>query len=157
MRKGFNWMEFKVSDVFGEAKLGKYHNPNNLIKDENGYSYICASNQNNGINVQMPRVNGDNLTLTPDKIVAWGKQCPMFTYHDEPCVTSQGMYYIDVTHYSENVALFLCSVLEKACKDKYSYSNCLIGSVMDDTIISLPVKKTYIPDFDLMSKIIGGY
>ena len=91
------YREFRVSKVFGKTKLGKYHNPNTLEYDENGYPYICASNLNNGINKQLPRVIGDNLTLTPSKIVAWGKQCPMFTYHDEPCVTSQGMYYLDIS------------------------------------------------------------
>lgn len=152
------WKEYKVSNIFGNAKLGKYHNPKDLIKDRNGYPYICASNQNNGINNQLPRVNGKNLTLTPTKIIVWGKQCPMFTYHDEPCVTSQGMYYLDMTDYSEHIALYICSVLSGVCGNgKYSYSNCLIGSIMDETIISLPTKTTYIPDFNLMSEIIGGY
>lgn len=150
-----SWKEFKVSEVFGKAKLGKYHNPTDLIEDKNGYPYICASNQNNGINSQMPRVNGLNLALTPAKIIAWGKQCPMFTYHDERCVTSQGMYYLDLTDYSENVALFICSALSKACKGKYSYSNCLIGSVMDELTIKLPVKESEEIDWDYMQERIS--
>lgn len=150
-----SWKEFKVSEVFGKAKLGKYHNPTDLIEDKNGYPYICASNQNNGINSQMPRVNGANLALTPAKIIAWGKQCPMFTYHDECCVTSQGMYYLDLTDYSENVALFICSALSKACEGKYSYSNCLIGSVMDEVTIKLPVKESEEIDWDYMQERIA--
>ena len=150
-----SWKEFKISEVFGKAKLGKYHNPTDLIEDKNGYPYICASNQNNGINSQMPRVNGLNLALTPAKIIAWGKQCPMFTYHDERCVTSQGMYYLDLTDYSENVALFICSALSKACKGKYSYSNCLIGSVMDEITIKLPVKESEEIDWDYMQERIA--
>ena len=150
-----SWKEFKVSEVFGKAKLGKYHNPTDLIENKNGYPYICASNQNNGINSQMPRVNGLNLVLTPAKIIAWGKQCPMFTYHDERCVTSQGMYYLDLTDYSENVALFICSALSKACKGKYSYSNCLIGSVMDEIIIKLPVKESEEIDWNYMQERVA--
>lgn len=150
-----SWKEFKVSEIFGKAKLGKYHNPTDLIADKNGYPYICASNQNNGINSQMPRVNGLNLILTPAKIIAWGKQCPMFTYHDERCVTSQGMYYLDLTDYSENVALFICSALSKACKGKYSYSNCLIGSAMDEITIKLPVKESEEIDWDYMQERIA--
>ena len=150
-----SWKEFKVSEVFGKAKLGKYHNPTDLIEDKNGYPYICASNQNNGINSQMPRVNGLNLALTPAKIIAWGKQFPMFTYHDERCVTSQGMYYLDLTDYSENVALFICSALSKACKGKYSYSNCLIGSVMDEITIKLPVKESEEINWEYMQERIS--
>ena len=45
--------EFKVSDVFGKASLGKYHNPKTLHYDKDGYPYICASNKNNGVSLQM--------------------------------------------------------------------------------------------------------
>lgn len=145
---------FKVSEVFGPAKLGKYHNPKDLVFDNNGYYYICASNKNNGVNQKMPRVNGKNLYLTPQKIVSWGKQCPKFTYHDEPCVTGQGMYYLDMTNYNEETALYLCAVLAGACKDKYNYSNCLIGSVMNDITIPLPLTATSSIDWDFMTDYI---
>ena len=145
-----SWKEFKISDVFGKAYLGKYHNPQELTPDSDGYPYICASRFNNGINSQMPRVNGQSLALTPEKIIAWGKQCPVFTYHDEPCVTSQGMYYLDMSEYDKNVSLFLCAVLTNTCKNKFSYSKCLIGSIMDDVIIKLPVKESEEIDWEYM-------
>lgn len=150
-----SWKEFKVSEIFGKAKLGKYHNPEELIEDENGYPYICASNQNNGINSQMPLVNGKNLMLTPEKIIAWGKQCPMFCYHDKPCVTSQGMYYIELpNNINEAVALFICTLLTKACGQKFNYGNCLIGSKMDEIIIKLPVKESEEIDWEYMQERI---
>ena len=131
--------EFKASDVFGKASLGKYHNPKTLHYDKDGYPYICASNKNNGVNLQMPRVKGDNLSFTPKKIIAWGKQCPKFTYHDEECVTAQGMYYLDMTKYTKEQSLYVCAALTTACKGQFGYSRCLIGSVMDDVVICLPV------------------
>ena len=140
--------EWRVADVFGKALLGKYHNPESLVPDENGYLYICASNTNNGINKNMPRVNGQNLALTPSRIIAWGKQCPMFCYHDESCVTSQGMYYLDMRGYDEKVCLYICGVLSRTCAGKYGYSNCLIGKVLDETIISLPVIENPDPDHE---------
>jgi hypothetical protein len=140
--------EFTVSEVFGNALLGKYHNPVNLISDANGYPYICASNLNNGINKDMPRVNGQNIVLTPEKIIAWGKQCPMFCYHDEPCVTSQGMYYLDMSAFDEKIALYVCGALSKACGNKYNYTNCLIGKLMDRELISLPVIENPNPDHE---------
>ena len=144
--------EFKVSDVFGKASLGKYHNPKTLHYDKDGYPYICASNKNNGVNLQMPRVKGDSLSFTPKKIIAWGKQCPKFTYHDEECVTAQGMYYLDMTKYTKEQSLYVCAALTTACKGQFGYSRCLIGSVMDDVVICLPViesedtKHVYTPD-----------
>lgn len=143
---------FKVSEVFGHARLGKYHNPSMLVENESGYPYICASNDNNGISKTMPRVvsrlgtDMKDLTLTPSRIIAWGKQCPKFCYHDEPCVTSQGMYFLDMTDYNEEICLYVCAVLQGTCGTKYNYSNCLIGSRLDKEIISLPVIESPDPD-----------
>lgn len=145
---------FKVSEVFGHARLGKYHNPSMLVENESGYPYICASNDNNGISKTMPRVvsrlgtDMKDLTLTPSRIIAWGKQCPKFCYHDEPCVTSQGMYFLDMTDYNEEICLYVCAVLQGTCGTKYNYSNCLIGSRLDKEIISLPVTESPDPDHE---------
>ena len=149
------WREFKVKDVLGNAKLGKYHNPETLHEDANGYLYICASAQNNGVNKQMPRVNGENLSITPSKIISWGKQCPMFTYHDEPCVTGQGIYYLDMSKYDEKVSLFICAVLKRAIGNAFGYTNCLIGSILDDIEIKLPVTKINEPDWNYMQERIA--
>lgn len=149
------WKEFKIKDIFGEAKLGKYHNPESLYKDDNGYEYICASNQNNGVNKDMPKVNGENLSLTTGNIIAWGKQCPMFTYHKNPCVTSQGMYYLELDDsIDENAAMFIIACLTNRLEGKYGYSNCLIGSKLDEKTISLPVKETEEIDWEFMEDYI---
>ena len=149
------WKKFKVYDILGNAFLGKYHNPEALTLDENGYLFICASNQNNGVHSKLFRVNGTNLRLTSDKIIAWGKQCPMFSYHNEPCVTSQGMYYYDVSNFSENICLFLVSVLQHSINSKiFGYSNCLIGSKADELTIFLPAKEDGTPDWDYMDQYI---
>lgn len=149
-----SWGGFRVSELFGHAKLGKYHNPNSLIYDAEGYEYICASNLNNGVNKDLPRVTGNNLSLTSANIIAWGKQCPMFTYHAEPCITSQGMYYIELGTLSEWTALFVISVLERACHGQYGYNNCLIGSTFDEIEIFLPVTPEGKPDWDYMDGYI---
>lgn len=151
-----SWKKFKISELFGNAKLGKYHNPTDLYSDSNGYDFICASNLNNGINKDMPKVNGENLSLTPPNIIAWGKQCPMFTYHQNPCVTSQGMYYIELPEaVTEEMALFIITLLEHACSGNYGYNNCLIGSKFDDLEISLPVTMKDVPDWDYMQERIA--
>ena len=151
-----SWKKFKISELFGNAKLGKYHNPTDLYPDSNGYDFICASNLNNGINKDMPKVNGENLSLTPPNIIAWGKQCPMFTYHQNPCVTSQGMYYIELPEaVTEEMALFIITLLEYACSGNYGYNNCLIGSKFDDLEISLPVTMKDVPDWDYMQERIA--
>ena len=138
------WGEFVTKDLFGPSQLGKYHNPKNLQESETGYPYICASNLNNGINTSMPYVTGDDLKPTPANIISWGKQCPYFTYHDTPCITSQGMYYINVADYSKLQIDFIITVLT-ALTHEYNYTNCLIGKIFDELVLKLPLKPSADP------------
>ena len=138
------WGEFVTKDLFGPSQLGKYHNPKNLQESETGYPYICASNLNNGINTSMPYVTGDDLKPTPTNIISWGKQCPYFTYHDTPCITSQGMYYINVADYSKLQIDFIITVLTALTRE-YNYTNCLIGKIFDELVLKLPLKPSADP------------
>lgn len=147
-----SWAEFRVGDLFGPAKHKRYHNPLDLEEDPDGYEYICASQLNNGLNKDMPFVTGADLALTEPNIIAWGKQCPTFTYHAAPCVSSQGMYYITLGSLSEMTALFLIAVLTRVCDGLYNYSDCLIGSEFDDIVIKLPATPDGEPDWAFMEE-----
>lgn len=155
------WGEFVTKDLFGPSQLGKYHNPKNLQESETGYPYICASNLNNGINTSMPYVTGDDLKPTPTNIISWGKQCPYFTYHDTPCITSQGMYYINVADYSKLQIDFIITVLTALTRE-YNYTNCLIGKIFDELVLKLPLKPSADPsnydstdiDWDYMETVM---
>ena len=133
------WGKFIAKDLFGPSKLGKYHNPRTLHESDDGYEFICASVRNNGINSAMPKVDGENLSLTPPNIIAWGKQSPFFTYHENPCVTSQGMYFIEVNNLTRNQIHFVITVLNKLTSG-YNYTNCLIGKKFDELSVPLPLK-----------------
>ena len=156
------WGEFVTKDLFGPSQLGKYHNPKNLQESETGYPYICASNLNNGINTSMPYVTGDDLKPTPTNIISWGKQCPYFTYHDTPCITSQGMYYINVADYSKLQIDFIITVLTALTRE-YNYTNCLIGKIFDELVLKLPLKPSADPsnynqediDWDYMETVMS--
>lgn len=146
-----DWKEFRVGDLFGKANLGKYHNPESLVEDENGYDYICASNQNNGVNAKTPKVALENTQPTPSNIISWGKQCPYFTFHKNPCVAGQGMYYITVPDFVPFYStMYLVAVLQNAIGEKFNYSNCLIGTSMDELKIKLPVDQNGAPDWAYM-------
>lgn len=134
-----DWGKFVAKDLFGPSQLGKYHNPKTLYESDNGYEFICASVMNNGINKSMPKVDGENLSLTPPNIIAWGKQSPFFTYHENPCVTSQGMYFIEVDNLTRNQIHFVITVLNKLTTG-YNYTNCLIGKKFDELSVPLPLK-----------------
>lgn len=150
------WKTYKAANLFGKSTLAKYHSPDTLIEDSNGYEYICATNKNNGINQSLSIVNGNNLSLTPKKIISWGKQCPNFTYHENECVTCQGVYYIQTNSISKYAAQFLCTIFNNICKNKFNYSNCLIGSKFDNLQIKLPSILKLTPDFESLGKIVGG-
>ena len=81
----------------------------------------------------------ENLSLTPPNIIAWGKQSPFFTYHENPCVTSQGMYFVEINDLTENQIYFVITILNKLTRG-YSYTNCLIGKKFDELSIPLPLK-----------------
>lgn len=148
------WGEFKARDLFGPSKLGKYHNPKDLQASDDGYEYICATTMNNGINQTLSCVIGNNLTipfkiggglsLTPSHIIAWGKQNPYFTYHENPCVTSQGMYFVEVKNKTRNQIHFLITVLNKLSSE-FGYTNCLTGKIFDELSIPLPLKPSADP------------
>lgn len=150
------WKEFSVCELFGKSKLGKYHSPESLVESETGYPYICASNQNNGVNQKMSLVSGDDVRPTPQNIISWGKQCPYFTFHEEPCVTGQGMYYIVVPKYIPRKAIrYVITVLQSAVEGKFGYSDCFIGSSMDDLDIKLPATPDGAPRLGLYGILHG--
>lgn len=151
------WKEFSVCELFGKSRLGKYHSPESLVESETGYPYICASNQNNGVNQKMSSVSGDDVRPTPQDIISWGKQCPYFTFHEEPCVTGQGMYYIVVPKYIPRRAIrYVITVLQSAVEGKFGYSNCFIGSSMDDLSIKLPATPNGAPDWAYMESYMAN-
>ena len=151
------WKEFSVCELFGKSKLGKYHSPESLVESETGYPYICASNQNNGVNQKMSLVSGDDVRPTPQNIISWGKQCPYFTFHEEPCVTGQGMYYIVVPNYIPRRAIrYVITVLQSAVDGKFGYSDCFIGSSMDDLSIKLPSTADGAPDWAYMESYMAN-
>lgn len=151
------WKEFSVCELFGKSKLGKYHSPESLVESETGYPYICASNQNNGVNQKMSLVSGDDVRPTPQNIISWGKQCPYFTFHEEPCVTGQGMYYIVVPKYIPRRAIrYVITVLQSAVEGKFGYSDCFIGSSMDDLSIKLPSTPDGDPDWAYMESYMAN-
>lgn len=165
------WGKFKAQDLFGPSKLGKYHNPKDLHASDDGYEYICATTMNNGINQTLSCVIGNDLTipfriggglsLTPSHIIAWGKQNPYFTYHENPCVTSQGMYFVEVKNKTRNQIHFLITVLNKLSSE-FSYTNCLTGKIFDELSIPLPLKSSADPsnytqediDWDYMDRFM---
>lgn len=151
------WKEFSVCELFGKSRLGKYHSPESLVESETGYPYICASNQNNGVNQKMSPVSGDDVRPTPQDIISWGKQCPYFTFHEEPCVTGQGMYYIVVPKYIPRRAIrYVITVLQSAVEGKFGYSDCFIGSSMDDLSIKLPATPDGAPDWAYMESYMAS-
>lgn len=105
----------------------------------------------------MSLVSGDDVRPTPQNIISWGKQCPYFTFHEEPCVTGQGMYYIVVPKYIPRKAIrYVITVLQSAVEGKFGYSDCFIGSSMDDLDIKLPATPDGAPDWAYMESYMAN-
>lgn len=105
----------------------------------------------------MSPVSGDDVRPTPQDIISWEKQCPYFTFHEEPCVTGQGMYYIVVPKYIPRRAIrYVITVLQSAVEGKFGYSDCFIGSSMDDLSIKLPSTPDGAPDWAYMESYMAN-
>ena len=154
LKRKVEFKEFKVGEVF-EVKNTKPYSPEQFEYNKDGYEFICASNLNNGLNKDKSRVKvSDDTKMTSANIIAWGKQCPKFTYHKEKCVAGQGMYYIEMGDKNESQCLYIIGELTNKCEGKYSYSKCLTGDKMKDEIIHLPVNKKGKIDYEYMDNYI---
>ena len=110
-----------------------------------------------GVNQKMSLVSGDDVRPTPQNIISWGKQCPYFTFHEEPCVTGQGMYYIVVPKYIPRRAIrYVITVLQSTVEGKFGYSDCFIGPSMDDLKIKLPSTTNGDSDWDYMESYMAN-
>ena len=81
-------------------------------------------------------------------------------YQPEPFIGYphvQGIYPKGLHAWTEKEYLYLISVLKRSAGKGWSYSNKFTRKFVSGLKILLPVKTEYIPDFDLMSKISGGY
>lgn len=159
-----DWKEFKIPRLF-DICAGNYYSSDDY---ETGTTpYVSASATNNGV--------GQMINLTPDfkgnKVVTGKVECKAFYQGKSFCATSDANVYSPKFEMTQNVGLFLTSIITFNENGKWSYGRqCRVGDTKE-IIIKLPIKynqdKTpfidndhvysdegYVPDWQFMEDYI---
>ena len=141
-----NWEEFRVGELFDVTLSGDDIQPKNI--KEGTIPLISSGKTNNGI---VAEISDDTATLWKAGTITvdmFGKAFYQPTaYH---CV-SHGRVNILLpkTKISENVGLFLASVIE-IVTDKYEFTEMCTGKKLSGDIIKLPATPDGLPDWAYM-------
>ena len=152
------WKNYRTGDVLEfNSSNGIFHACNVNIEDnktESNHPYIVRASQNNGIRGY---ISEDESKLNPANTISFAQDTAQMFYQSEAYYTGNKVKVLSVKGHAltEKIATFLITCMNKA------FSNFVWGSSYDtkllkNVMLSLPVKTKYIPDFNLMSEIIGG-
>ena len=152
------WKKYRTGDVLDfNSSNGVFHACNVSIEDmktESNHPYVVRTSQNNGIRGY---ISADETKLNPANTTSFAQDTAQMFYQSEAYFTGNKVKVLSVKGHvlTEKIAMFLIACMNKAfCNFAWgsSYDTKLLQTVM----VSLPVKTTYVPDFDLMSELIGG-
>ncbi len=146
------WRDYKLGDIF-DVNNSKGINANRASFGGT-YPYVTRTEKDNGISGY---IDADIEKLNPANTISFGQDTWTFFYQETPYFTGNRVKVLSLKDrpLTKNIALFLISYLDKL------FANLSWGTSKNEVnfaerIISLPVKTKYIPDFDLMSELIGG-
>lgn len=142
--------EYKVSEIC-EQYRGKEASPNRV--PDGKINMVNEISSNNGI---AKKGFSDNVFKAPAITVSVNFAQNVFVQEEDFCASVNIL--ILKAKWMEaypKAALYLATLLRKN-NVKYDYSCKISKDRLNDTIIKLPVKTVYKPDFALMSEIIGG-
>lgn len=154
---------YKLGDVFSVENVNKlsikgknYIMDKDIISENGIVPYIAAISTNNGITgySNYPANNeGDCITLSTT-----ADSSNTVFYQEKPFIGRQqiaGIRRKDGKAMGQYVGLYVATIIKKIT-GQFNYSNKLTKEYLKNCDISLPVTTKYIPDFNLMSGIIGG-
>ena len=144
------WKEYKVSEVF-EQYRGKEASPNRV--PDGKINMVNEISSNNGV---AKKGASENIFKAPAITVSVNFAQNVFVQEEDFCASVNIL--ILKAKWMElypKTALYLATLLRKN-NVRYNYSCKFSKDRLNDTVIKLPVKTTYKPDFELLSEIIGG-
>lgn len=145
------WKEYKVSEVF-EQYRGKEASPNRV--PDGKINMVNEISSNNGV---AKKGASENIFKAPAITVSVNFAQNVFVQEEDFCASVNIL--ILKAKWMElypKTALYLATLLRKN-NVRYNYSCKISKDRLNDTVIKLPVKTTYKPDFELLSEIIRGY
>lgn len=152
------WKKYRVGDVFDfNSSKGIFHACNVSIEDnktESNHPYIVRTSQNNGIRGY---ISEDESKLNSANTISFAQDTAQMFYQSEPYFTGNKVKVLSVKGHTltENIATFLITCMNKAFSN-FAWGLSYDTKVLQNVMISLPVKTTYIPDFAVIARLGEG-
>lgn len=152
------WKKYRTGDVLDfNSSNGIFHACNVSIEDnktESNHPYVVRTSQNNGIRGY---ISEDESKLNPANTISFAQDTAQMFYQSEPYFTGNKVKVLSAKGHAltENIAIFLITCMNKAFSN-FAWGSSYDTKLLQNVMLSLPVKTKYIPDFNLMSEIIGG-
>ena len=152
------WKEFKTGDVLNfDSSNGIFHACNVTIdnkKTDENHPYVVRTSQNNGVRGY---ISEDESKLNPENTISFAQDTAQMFYQEEAYFTGNKVKVLSVKGHAltRSIALFLISCLNKAFSN-FAWGSSYDTKLLQNVMLSLPVKTTLIPDFESLDILIGG-
>jgi hypothetical protein len=152
------WKEFKTGDVLNfDSSNGIFHACNVIIdneKTDENHPYVVRTSRNNGVRGY---ISEDESKLNPENTISFAQDTAQMFYQEEAYFTGNKVKVLSVKDHAltRSIALFLISCLNKAFSN-FAWGSSYDMKLLQNVMLSLPVKTTLIPDFESLDILIGG-
>lgn len=152
------WKNYRTGDVLDfNSSNGIFHACNVSIEDiktESNHPYIVRTSQNNGIRGY---ISADESKLNPANTISFAQDTAQMFYQSESYFTGNKVKVLSLRErvLNEKIAMFLITCMNKAFSN-FAWGSSYDTKLLQNVMLSLPVKIQSGPDFEMMSKISGG-
>lgn len=152
------WKKYRTGDVLDfNSSNGIFHACNVSIEDEkteSNHPYIVRTSQNNGIRGY---ISEDESKLNPANTISFAQDTAQMFYQSEPYFTGNKVKVLSVKGHAltENIAIFLITCMNKAFSN-FAWGSSYDTKLLQNVILSLPIKTKHIPDFESLKILAGG-
>lgn len=147
---GVNWNNFLLRDLFPTLVAGKSKGLNHIEKDDNGISYLGATNQNNGV---LCFVRRDDGAIQKGNCIAFirnGEGSMGYSvYKAEDFIATSDMTLGYNSHLNKYNGTFITTIADRV-RGKYNFGYKRSANRLAKEIIALPSKTDGSPDWEYM-------
>lgn len=148
------WREFRAGDLFDIAKGSRLTKKDQVSGD---IRFVGSSAVNNGVT---GHVGNDGCVFAEDALtVAYNGSVGESFYQDEPFWASDDVNVLrrkDAQSFGAGCALFVATLMRYLGK-RFGFTSKWNLKAMSDTIVKLPSKKVYLPDWRMLAEYIYIY
>lgn len=154
------WKNYRAGDILNfNSSNGIFHACNVNIDDEkteSNHPYVVRTSQNNGVRGY---ISADESKLNPANTISFAQDTAQLFYQSESYFTGNKVKVLSLNGHdmTEKIAIFLIACMNKAFSN-FAWGSSYDTKLLQNVMISLPVKTIHLPDFSLMAAIfVGGY